>query len=71
MTRWLFAGPDDELSRRIVAHLGCRFVPARALGARGGAGTGGAPSAAVDDYAAAFAAMGESNAAQPALDAVV
>ncbi len=48
MTRWLFAGPDDELSRRIAVRLGMPgegrgFVPALAAGAAGGA---------VDRYAA-------------------
>jgi 1-acyl-sn-glycerol-3-phosphate acyltransferase len=41
--RWLFVGPDDEVSRRIAARMGMtsqtqagsRFVPARAAGASG------------------------------------
>jgi 1-acyl-sn-glycerol-3-phosphate acyltransferase len=54
--RWLLAGPDDEVSRRLAARLGMvpetpggnRFVPA---GGRAVSGTGGGGAA----YAAAFA----------------
>ena len=57
--RWLFAGPDDEVSRRLAARLGMtppqpggsRFVAAGGGDARYAGAAGGAGAA----YAAAFA----------------
>jgi 1-acyl-sn-glycerol-3-phosphate acyltransferase/nucleoside-diphosphate-sugar epimerase len=66
-SRWLFAGPDDEVSRRIVARLS--MEPAGSPGAGGGSACRFVAAGSEASYAAAFTAAGAS--AAPELEAVV